>query len=72
VVFKGGFAAVAFDENVISAQELARAMSVTPHLMGKDMQYGGILVLSVTGVNDLDDRFVNSPPVSGQAYRRVT
>jgi copper chaperone CopZ len=37
---------------VISAQQLARAMSDTPHMMGRDMQYGGMLVLSVDGVND--------------------
>lgn len=27
-------------------------MTVTPHMMGKDMQYGGILLLSVAGVKD--------------------
>lgn len=27
-------------------------MYVTPHMMGKDMQYGGILVLSVPGVKE--------------------
>jgi copper chaperone CopZ len=52
VNFKGKYAKAEFDESVISAQEVARAMAVTPHMMGKDMQYGGILLLSVAGVND--------------------
>ena len=50
--FKGKSAAIEFDESIISAQEAARAMSITPHMMGRDMQYGGILVLSVPGVNE--------------------
>ena len=50
--FKGEYATIKFDENVISAQEVARAMSVTPHMMGRGMQYGGILLLSVAGVKD--------------------
>jgi copper chaperone CopZ len=43
---------IEFQEDVISAQQVARAMSATPHMMGRDMQYGGLLVLSVAGVND--------------------
>ena len=50
--FKGKYATVEFQEDVISAQQVARAMSATPHMMGRDMQYGGRLVLSVAGVND--------------------
>ncbi|MBI3461954.1 MAG: cation transporter [Planctomycetes bacterium] len=45
-------ATVEFDEAVISAQEVARAFSDTPHMMGRDMQYGGSLVLSVAGLKD--------------------
>jgi hypothetical protein len=52
VDFKGKYATAEFDETVISAQEVARAMLGTPHMMGRDMQYGGLLVLSVAGVND--------------------
>ena len=50
--FQGKYATVGFKESIISAQEVARVMSNTPHMMGRDMQYGGILVLSVPGVND--------------------
>jgi copper chaperone CopZ len=52
VDFKTKSAKAEFDENVISAQEVARAMSGTPHMMGKGMQYGGSLLLRVAGVND--------------------
>ena len=37
---------------MLPAQQLARAMSATPHMMGRGMQYGGLLVLSVPGVNE--------------------
>lgn len=50
--FKTKSAAVEFDERVISAQELAGAAAVTPHMMGRDMQYGGILLLHVNGLKD--------------------
>jgi copper chaperone CopZ len=50
--FKNKSATIEFDESVISAQEVARAMSVTPHMMGKGMQYSGILLLSVPGTKD--------------------
>ena len=50
--FKGKYATLDFDESVISAQEVARAMSITPHMMGKGMQYDGTLLLSVPGVKD--------------------
>ena len=50
--FKGKYATIEFQEDVISAQQVARAMSATPHMMGRDMQYGGLLVLSVAGVNE--------------------
>jgi hypothetical protein len=52
VNFQDKDATVAFNEKVISAQEVARAMSTTPHMMGRNMQYGGILLLSVRGVKD--------------------
>ena len=52
VNFQGKYATIEFDETVVSAQEVASAMSATPHMMGKDMRYGGILVLSVPGVRE--------------------
>jgi len=52
VDFQGKYATIAFEENVISAQAVARAMSVTPHMMGGGMQYGGLLILSVPGLKD--------------------
>lgn len=48
--FAAKSATVTFDENVISAQELSRAMSGSPHMMGASMQYGGYLLLKVEGV----------------------
>ena len=47
-----GYATITFDENAISAQQVANAISGTAHMMGKGMQYGGVLVLSVRGVNE--------------------
>jgi copper chaperone CopZ len=52
VDFKNKQSTIEFDESVISSQEVAEALSGTPHMMGKDMQYGGILVLSVPGLKD--------------------
>ncbi|MBX9628848.1 MAG: heavy-metal-associated domain-containing protein [Gemmataceae bacterium] len=52
VDFPGKYAVVEFEEVVISAQEVARAVSATPHMMGREMAYGGVLVLSVPGLKD--------------------
>ena len=52
VNFPGKYAVIAFDENTISAQGVANAMSGTAHMMGKGMQYGGTLLLRVPGVNE--------------------
>ena len=52
VDFKNKSATAEFDESVLSAQEVARAMLGTPHMMGRDMEYGGILLLSVDGLKD--------------------
>lgn len=41
-----------FDEKVISAQELARAMTQTAHAMGARERYGAVLVLSVPDAKD--------------------
>ena len=45
-------AAIEFEESAISAQEIALAMSATPHLMGKELHYGGALLLKASGLND--------------------
>ena len=63
--FKGKYATVAFDESVISAQEVARAISDTPHMMGRSMQYGGALLLSVAGVNTQSGPLVAPQSVGG-------
>ena len=52
VDFKGNYATIEFDEKVIAAQNVARSMSITPHMMGRDMQYDGMLLLSVPGFKD--------------------
>ena len=46
----GKSATVEFDENTVSAQEVAQSMAHTRHMMGPNMQYGGTLLLSVPGV----------------------
>lgn len=50
--FNGKYATTEFDESVISAQEVGRAMAVTPHMMGRNMRYGGMLLLSIAGFKD--------------------
>ncbi|MBI2806273.1 MAG: hypothetical protein HYX68_14940 [Planctomycetes bacterium] len=52
VSFLTRWATVEFDESVISAQELSRAMFQAPHAMGKDMKYGGFLLLSLPDAKD--------------------
>jgi copper ion binding protein len=45
-------AKVEFDENVVSAQQLAKTIATTPHMMGSGMSYGGWLALSIPKVKD--------------------
>jgi copper ion binding protein len=45
-------AKITFDENVLSAQQLAGAIAATPHMMGAGLSYGGRLALSVPGIKD--------------------
>jgi copper chaperone CopZ len=52
VSFPTKWATVEFDEGVISAQEVSRAMFQAPHAMGKDMKYGGFLLLSLSDAKD--------------------
>jgi hypothetical protein len=63
VDFQDKEATVTFDEKVISAQGVARAMSMTPHMIGRGMQYAGMLLLSVPGVkNDATAKKAKKPP----------
>jgi copper chaperone CopZ len=52
VNFPTKWATVEFDESVISAQEVSRAMFQAPHAMGANMKYGGFLMLSVPDAKD--------------------
>ena len=45
-------AKVEFDEKVLPAQALAQSIAGTPHMMGRDMQYGGWLALKVPSITD--------------------
>jgi Cu+-exporting ATPase len=45
-------AQIEFDESKLSAQKLARLIAATPHMMGGDMHYSGLLTLHVTGLAD--------------------
>lgn len=52
VSFPTKWATIEFEESVISAQEVSRAMFQAPHAMGKDMKYGGFLLLSLPDGKD--------------------
>jgi copper chaperone CopZ len=41
-----------FDETEISAQKAAELLAATPHMMGRNMHYGGLLVLHVAQITD--------------------
>ena len=41
-----------FDEAVLPAQKIARMIADTPHMMGRNMHYGGLLVLRVPAIKD--------------------
>jgi copper chaperone CopZ len=41
-----------FDESAVSAQQLARLIAATPHMMGRNMKYSGSLALKAPGVLD--------------------
>lgn len=45
-------AGVEFDESIISAQQVAKLIADTPHMMGGKMHYGGLLILKVPSVKD--------------------
>jgi Cu+-exporting ATPase len=45
-------AKVEFDESVLSAQALAKAIGATPHMMGSSMKYEGWLALKVPSIKD--------------------
>ncbi len=52
VSFPTKWATIEFDEAVMSAQGVSRAMFQSPHAMGKDMKYGGFLLLSLLDAKD--------------------
>ena len=43
---------ITFDESLISAQQVAQAVAVTPHMMGRSMQYQASLALKVPELKD--------------------
>jgi copper chaperone CopZ len=43
---------VDFDERVLSAQQVARLIATTPHMMGRNMRYAGLLALKVPELGD--------------------
>ncbi len=43
---------VTFDESLISAQQVAQAVAVTPHMMGRSMHYQASLALKVPELKD--------------------
>jgi copper chaperone CopZ len=45
-------AKIEFDESILPAQVLAQKIGETPHMMGRDMQYAGLLSLKVPSVKD--------------------
>ncbi len=45
-------AKIDFDEQRVSAQQIAEAIAATPHMMGAGMHYGSWLSLSVPGLKD--------------------
>jgi copper ion binding protein len=45
-------ARITFDEQVISAQQLAQTIAGTPHMMGGGLHYKGTLALQVAGLKD--------------------
>ena len=47
-------ARIQFDENVVSATDVADSVAHTPHMMGGGMKYSGTLALSVPELRDKD------------------
>ncbi len=52
VDWKAKDAHIEFDESIISAQKVARLIADTPHMMGKNMHYEGLLALNVSEVEN--------------------
>ncbi len=55
VSFQAKQAEVEFDESRIPVSSLTQEMTATPHMMGKDMQYGGALLLKASGMKAARD-----------------
>ncbi|HEX3601507.1 MAG TPA: heavy metal-associated domain-containing protein, partial [Lacipirellulaceae bacterium] len=47
-------ASVEFDEAVLPAQKVAELIAETPHMMGRNMHYGGSLLLKIADIRDED------------------
>lgn len=45
-------ARIEFDESQVSAQKVAQLIAATPHMMGKNLHYGGWLALKVPDLKD--------------------
>jgi copper chaperone CopZ len=45
-------ARIEFDEEVLPAQRVAQLIAATPHMMGRNMRYGGWLALKVPDLKD--------------------
>lgn len=52
VDWKSKNARIEFDEALIPAQKVAQVIADTPHMMGRSMHYGGLLLLKVADVKD--------------------
>lgn len=52
VDWKAKDAQIEFDEAVLPAQRVAKLIADTPHMMGRNMQYGGWLLLKVADIKD--------------------
>jgi copper chaperone CopZ len=52
VDWKSKDARIEFDEALLPAQKVAKLIADTPHMMGRNLHYGGWLVLKVADVKD--------------------
>ena len=52
VDWKSKDAVIEFDESILPAQKVAQLIAETPHMMGRNMHYGGLLLLKVADIKD--------------------
>lgn len=72
VNFQTKQAVVEFDESRITASEIAQEVAATPHMMGKDMQYGGALQLKADRLTSRDASALQGALKKVQGVSRVT